>query len=82
VILFNPITRDEACAHAQYLENIGKKKVKPGGSKKNEYREDSKDSKKKRKGGKYKNTKTTTHQCKDPNKNCNHYIIDEYTEEK
>jgi hypothetical protein len=36
VMLFNPRKMDEVCVHAQYLENIGKKKGKPSGSKQKE----------------------------------------------
>jgi hypothetical protein len=81
-MLFKPRTVDEACVQAQYLENIGQKKGKPSGSKKKEHQEASKEGKKKWKGGKYKKTKTTTHQSKDPNNHCNHCNIDGHTEEK
>jgi hypothetical protein len=53
VILFKIRTMDEACVHAQYLENIGQKKLEPSGSKKKEHRESSKEGKK-WKGRKYK----------------------------
>jgi hypothetical protein len=33
VMLFKPRTMDEACVHAQYLENTGQKKGQPSGSK-------------------------------------------------
>jgi hypothetical protein len=51
-MLFNPRTVDEACVHAQYLENIGQNKGQPSGSKKKEHQKASKEGKKKWKGGK------------------------------
>jgi hypothetical protein len=59
-MIFKPRKMDEACIHAQYLENIGQKKGKPSGSKEKYHQEDFKEGKKKGKGGKYKNTTTTT----------------------
>jgi hypothetical protein len=82
VIIFNPRTVDEACVHAQYMENISHKKWKPRGSKKKEHQEASKEGKKKWKGGKDKNTVATTHQCKDPRNHCNHCNIDWHVEKR
>jgi hypothetical protein len=61
-MLFNPRTVDEVCVQQQYLENIRKKKGKPGRLKQKEHREDSKEGKKKWKGEKDNKTSTTTHQ--------------------
>eukprot|EP00253_Pinus_taeda_P034565 PITA_34565 len=79
VILFKPKTMGKAYVQAQYLENIGLKRVQSSGSKQKEQQETSKEWKKKQKGGKDKKTTATTQQCKDPSNHCN---IDGHTEEK
>jgi hypothetical protein len=82
VILFNPRIVNEACVHAQYLENIGQKKGNPSGSKQKEHQEASKEGKNKWKVEKDKKTIAISHQIKDPSNHFNHYIIDGHTEEK
>jgi hypothetical protein len=82
VILLEPVTMDEVCVQAQYLENLGQNKGKPNGSKSKEHQEDSKEGKKKWKGGEYKNMIANTHQCKCPINHCNNCNIHGYTEEK
>jgi hypothetical protein len=72
---------DDTCVQEQYLENIGQKKGHPSGSYQKEDQRDSKERNKKLKGGKYKNTTTTTHQCKYPRNHCNHCNIDGHTKE-
>jgi len=54
VMLFKPRIVEEAYVQAQYLENIGLKRVQSSGSKKMEKWDSSKDEKKKKKGGKIK----------------------------
>jgi len=82
VMLFKPKMVDATCVQAQYLQNIGLKRVQSSGSKQKEKQDASKDGKKKQKGGKDKNTATIAHQCKDPSNHCNHYNIDGHTKEK
>ena len=54
VMLFKPKLVDEACVQAQYLQNIGLKRVQSSGSKQKEQHEASKEGKNKQKGGKIK----------------------------
>jgi len=81
-MLFKPKSIDEAYVKAQYLENIGLKRVQSSGSKQKEKHEASKEGKKKKKWGKDKKTVTTTHQRKDPSNHYNNYNIYVHIEEK
>jgi hypothetical protein len=78
-MIFKTGILDEACVHAQCMENIGHKKGKPIGFKQKEHYEASKEGKKKWKGGNDKNMTSNTHQFKDPS---NHFNIYGHTKEK
>jgi hypothetical protein len=79
MMFFKPRKLDDSCVQEQYLENIGQKKGHPSGSKQKDHQEASKEGKKKCKEGKYKNTTTTTHQCKYLSDHFNHCEIDGHT---
>jgi hypothetical protein len=81
-MIFNPRIVDEACVHAQYLENIGQNKGQPSGSKQKEHHDASKEGKKKWKGGKYKKTTNISQHSEYPNNHLNHCNIDGHTEKK
>ena len=73
-MLFEPMTINEECVQAQYMENMGMAKVQPSGSR-NKGNQDASNEKKMWKG-EGKNKTTTTNQCKDPNNRLNHCNID------
>jgi hypothetical protein len=72
---------NEVCVEKKYLDNIGKNKEQPSGSKHTYHQYASKKGKKNWKG-KDKKTRTTTQLCKDPNENFNHSNIHGYTQGK
>ena len=82
LMFFKPKSVDEACVHAQYLENIGLKRAQSSESKQKEEQDSYKEGKKKLKGGKDKNKSVTTHQRKYPSNYHNHCNIDGHTKEK
>jgi hypothetical protein len=65
-MLFKLRKMDEACVQTHYLENLGHEKGNPSGSKQKEHQEDSKEGKKKWKGGKDTKMVETAHKYKDP----------------
>ena len=80
-MFFKPRTIHDPCVQAQYLENIGHKKGKPGRSKQKENQDASKEGKKEWKG-KVNKTTPMAHKYKDPKNHCNHCNINGHIEEK